>query len=211
MLVASGRESLSNVAITRLILCTLVIAIVSGCAPGSTSLMDGIRSGISPVEARELLEVNGGKWHIVRDNRERVSSGQAGIHDFCVSVGDYCHLGVGGELVLQFVGERLMETHFYLHPDDADRYRRMLAKRLRIEWVPDCPQEMNVLTWDGEKGIATTTKVVNPCRWRASVGLRGRIEIRVSVNYKAGAPEVVWRDAFIFEVHSVRSMLLDRT
>lgn len=97
-----------------------------GCGNSKpTPLINGIISRQSPAQVKRLLKLNPSKYQVVESSPHK--------HLLTISIKGYSHLGVSGELYLDFFEDQLMMTTFY--PADTrayKKYKKLLRQRLPV-------------------------------------------------------------------------------
>lgn len=85
-----------------------------------TKLMNGLESYMSIDEARGKLSA----WEVLEQRSLKPNDKRPPFNIYRVAVKSYSHLGVAGELQLEFFNSRLVSTWFY--PEDFNRYIALL-------------------------------------------------------------------------------------
>ncbi|MGH9426391.1 MAG: hypothetical protein ACRD2L_08825 [Terriglobia bacterium] len=88
-----------------------------------TKLINGVESYQSIEEARRMFPV----WEVVEQSSLGPKDNRPPFSIYKVSIKRYSHLGIWGELHLEFFNNRLMETWFY--PGSFDKYVDLLEKK----------------------------------------------------------------------------------
>ena len=108
----------------------LSVFIFFGCAGKDekpASLIDGISSHTNFDGVKNQLKLRPGDWLVLEDYS--ANSDRRPRYDILsISVKNYSHLGVDGELIMHFFNDRLSRTVFY--PSDFKRYEDALEKNV---------------------------------------------------------------------------------
>lgn len=141
--------------------------------------LDGIPARVSPRELRDLLCLGESSWKVLSEYKRPESPGRSRYETLTVSIGDYHHLNVKGELILEFLNERLTDAYFYA--EDIPRYKMLLKKRYHIEFTPHYPQVGPI---PGKE----------PDEWEGRLSYRIRITIVEVYRHGRNALCAIWYD-----------------
>jgi hypothetical protein len=106
----------------RYLLLLILTAVLFGCDRGHapTPLINDMRSGQSLEQVKALHELRNAKWETI-EKGSHAPDGTDDTFDVLRVATRYRHLEFQGELILEFLNDKLMSTWFY--PDDFDRYK----------------------------------------------------------------------------------------
>lgn len=106
----------------------------AGCRKhsGGTKLIDGLESHQTVDQVRSRVLVTPKEWKIIENSRLNPADKRPRFHILTVSVQNYIHLDVAGQLILHFFNDRLASTVFF--PDDFPKYKANLEQRENIKF-----------------------------------------------------------------------------
>jgi hypothetical protein len=98
-------------------------------APERTKLISGIDSYQSIEEAKNKFPV----WQVIEQSSLSPKDKRPPFNIYKVSIKNYSHLGISGELQVEFFNNRLMETRFL--PDQFEKYVELLVQKEHLKFV----------------------------------------------------------------------------
>lgn len=96
-----------------------------------TKLINGIKSYQSIDELKSLFGPSSFQWDVGKESRPSLN-GRPPFNMHTITVKNYSHLGVTGELNISFFNNRLITTMFY--PSEVEKYIETLCKVERIKF-----------------------------------------------------------------------------
>lgn len=123
----------------------------TGCGSSRPStLINSIRSHQSLEEVKRSLKLGSKQWKVYSDYKA--------IHALTISVPNYVHRGVSGELHLRFFEDQLMSTSFYSASADYKSYKMSLKRELGVPINKEIDVKVNgtaihLAEWIGRDGI----------------------------------------------------------
>src|SRR2546425_4996674 len=117
-----------------LILSLSLCFVLAGCRKRSqsTRLIDELESYQSIDQVRSRLLTTPKDWKIIQDSRPDPAKKDPRVGVIIISLQNYNHLGVPGELILHFFNDRLVSTVFF--PSDFPGYKAGLEQREGIKF-----------------------------------------------------------------------------
>ncbi|HEY3130806.1 MAG TPA: hypothetical protein VGL91_15225 [Acidobacteriota bacterium] len=117
-----------------LILSLSLCVVPAGCRkrPQNTRLIGELESYQSIDQVRSRLLTTPKDWKIIQDSRPDPAKEDPRVGVITISLQNYKHLGVPGELILHFFNNRLVSTVFF--PTDFPAYKAGLEERERIKF-----------------------------------------------------------------------------
>ena len=100
-------------------------------SPRSVELAAGLRSRQTVAEAQRELQTSQAEWSVIEDSSLPPDDPRPPFDITTVSLAPFEHLGVTGELVLEFFNDRLVSVRFY--PEQPRRYLEVLAESEAID------------------------------------------------------------------------------
>jgi hypothetical protein len=88
-----------------------------------TKLINGVESYVSIDQAKSELPA----WEVLEQSSLKPKDRRPPFNIYKVSVKNYSHLGISGELHMEFFNNRLLSTWFY--PEDFDKYMALLKEK----------------------------------------------------------------------------------